>query len=335
MSETPAEVQLLTTISRGVYLTYSIYAAASLGVTDTLRNGPRTAEEIAQEVGAHAPSLYRVLRTLASEGIFAEDDAGRFDLTDQGRLLGSGPESLRAFAVIMGESWHHQAWGSFLHGLRTGDNIWAHAHGQTFFEYFAAHPDRAKMFGEMMSELSSIEAAGVVAAYPFTGVGTVADIGGGYGLLLSTVLSRHPNMRGILFELPHVTPRAEKFLSGDIAARTEIVSGDMFESVPAGVDAYLLKNILHDWDDDRAIAILSQVRRAMKPDAKVLVLQDVITPGNTPSYGKLLDIMMILIGGRERTRPEYERLFERAGLRVNAVIDTPAPIHVVEGVMLP
>ena len=331
MPDQSEALRLVKLIGDGVYLTYSVHAVAKLGIADMLLGGPQTAEELATDAGAHAPSLYRVLRALASVGIFAEDERGRFGLTEAGRLLASGPGSLRGFGIVMGEAWHHKAWGSFLHGVITGENPWSHATGQTLFEYLPGHPDQAAMFADMMTGLSAMEAAAVVDAYPFSGMRTIVDVAGGRGLLLAKILEKHLEVRGILFDLPHVIASAGQFLSGEVTSRCEIVSGDMFQKVPAGADAYLLKNILHDWEDEPAISILANIRQAMADDGKVLVLQEALPAGNTPSAGKILDMAMLLIGGRERTRAEYERLFQRAGLKITAVIDTSAHIDVIEG----
>jgi hypothetical protein len=296
--------------------------------------GPKTAEELAQAVRAHAPSLYRVLRALASVGIFAEDAAGRFELTGKARLLVSGTGSFRSTAIAVGAPWHYRVWGSFLHTVETGEVAWNHSTGQSLFEYFASHSDHARMFDDMMTEFSVLESAAIVEAYDFSVFHTVADIAGGNGFLLAAILERHPTMRGILFDLPHVTPGAARLLSRDgISARSEIISGDMFHFVPGGADAYLLKNILHDWDDEPAVCLLSNIRRAMGPQSTILALQEALPPGNAPSAGKLLDMQMLLIGGRERTETEYESLFHAAGLRLTRIIPTEAPIHVIEGVL--
>jgi hypothetical protein len=292
-----------------------------------------TAEDLARAAGAHAPSLSRVLRALASVGVFAEDESGCFGLTPKARLLASGPGSLRATAISLAEPWHLRVWDSFLHAVQTGENAWRHGTGQDLFDYFSTHPEHAQIFDDMMTEFSVIEGAAIADAYDFSAFHTVADIAGGNGFLLATLLERYPAMRGILFDLPRVTAGAGKYLTHNgIAARCEIMSGDMFHFVPGGADAYLLKNILHDWDDGAALRLLSNIRRAMGPQSRLLAMQEALPPGNAPSAGKLLDMQMLLIGGRERTEAEYEQLFREADLELIRIVPTSVPLHVIEAV---
>jgi hypothetical protein len=334
MSGNSDTTQMLQMITGGLWLSQSIYVTAKLGIADVLAEGPKTAEDLGGAVGAHPPSLYRVLRALASVGIFAEDEAGRFELTAKARLLASGTGSLRATAIAMGEPWHYRVWSSFLHTVETGETAWNHSTGQSIFEYFASHASEARMFDEMMTEFSAMESDAITGAYDFSPFHTVADIAGGNGLLLASILAKHPGMRGILFDLPHVTAGAARLLSRNgIAARCEIIPGDMFHVVPGGADVYLLKNILHDWDDERAICLLSNIRRAMGPQSRMLAVQEALPPRNAPSVGKLLDMQMLLIGGRERTEMEYQALFRAAGLRLTRTIPTSAAVHVIEGVL--
>ncbi|MDX1980163.1 MAG: methyltransferase [Bryobacteraceae bacterium] len=334
MSGNSEAMEMLQMITGGLWLTSAIYAAAKLGIADLLNDGPKTTAELAQQAGAHPESLYRVLRALSSRGIFAEDGTGRFGLTVKARLLTSGAGSLRATAIAIGEPWHYQVWASFMHTVRTGETTWNHATGQGVFEYFSSHPDRARMFDEMMTEFSALEGPAILKAYDFSGFHTVADIAGGHGLLLANILERYPAIRGILFDLPHVTAGAHRFLTGHgISQRCEIIPGDMFHFVPGGADGYLLKNILHDWDDEHSVRVLSNIRRAMGPHSRILVLQEALPPGNAPSAGKMQDLQMLLIGGRERTPAEYESLFYAAGLRLARIIPTDVPIHIIEGVL--
>jgi len=324
--------EMIRMISGGLYLTHSLYVAARLGVADLLIPGPQTATELAGAAGVHAPSLHRVMRALASVGVFTEDPDGRFALTARGRLLASGPGSLRSVAMGIGAPWHTRVWESLLHTVQTGETAWDHATGESLFQYFASHPEHAALFDGMMTEFSIWEAAAVAEAYDFTGIHTTADIAGGHGWLLATILQRYPTMRGILFDLPHVTSGAGSALSSHaLNGRCEVISGDMFHCVPGGADAYLLKNVLHDWDDVQAAKILSSVRRAMPPGSRILVIQEALPLGGAPSAGKLLDMQMLLIGGKERTHGEYEQLFAQAGLRLTRLIPTAAPVHVIEG----
>jgi hypothetical protein len=332
-AELPPPVAMTQMITGGVWITKSLYIAAKLGLADLLAQGPRTSAELAEAAGAHAPSLHRVLRALASVGVFAEDETGRFHLTPLAATLQSGPGSLRDMAIVWGEPWHWEIWGSLLHGVQTGEVPWQHASGMQLFEYFTRHPDRFAQFDGAMSGFSGPEAQAVVAAYDFAGSSKLVDVGGGLGLLLAMILRATPAARGTLFDLPPVIADAGQLLAAlEVADRCELVAGNFFEAVPAGGDTYLLKNIVHDFGDEQALAILRQVRRAIAPGGKLLVIQEALPPGNAPSAGKLLDIQMLLIGGRERTAEEYDRLYAAAGFELARIIPTPSPLHIIEGV---
>jgi hypothetical protein len=204
----------------------------------------------------------------------------------------------------------------------------------SLFEYFMSHPDHFELFDGAMSGFSGPEAQAVATAYDFSGIRTLVDVGGGHGLLLATILRANPHLRGVLFELPPVAEGAKRHLAElDVLDRCAVIAGDFFESVPAGGDAYILKNIVHDFDDERAIAILKNCRRATSSQAKILVVQEALPAGNTPSVGKLLDLQMLLIGGRERTEDEYRALYGAAGFELTRVVPTPSPLHVIEGVV--
>jgi hypothetical protein len=331
----PPPIVMTQLITGGVWITKSLYIAAKLGIADLVATRPQTAGELAQAAGAHAPSLYRVLRALASVGVFAEDETGRFHLTPLAETLQSSTRgSLRDMAIVWGAPWHWQAWGSLLHGVQTGATAWDHALGMSLFEYFMSHPDHFELFDGAMSGFSGLEAEAVAAAYDFSGIRTLVDVGGGHGLLLATILRANPHLRGVLYELPPVAEGARKLLAElEVLERCAIVAGDFFESIPAGGDAYIFKNIVHDFDDDRAIAILTNCRRAMSPQAKILLVQEALPTGNTASVGKLLDIQMLLIGGRERTASEYATLYAAAGFELTRLVPTPSPLHIIEGVV--
>ena len=330
----PAEAQL-TQILLGSLASQTLYVAAKLGIADLLVDGPKPVSELAKATATDAPSLYRVLRALASLGIFAEQDGRTFAMTPTAELLRSdAPNSLRDVAIFWGEDWHWDVWGKILYSVRTGKSAWAQVHDGQVFEYFEKNPEAGRIFDRAMTSFSGLATKAVVEAYDFSGINTLVDIAGGQGRLLAGVLQNNPSMRGILFDLPHVLAGAREIVAGtSVSDRFEFVTGDFFVSVPAGGDAYIMKHIIHDWDDERALTILRNIRQAMKPGGRVLVVEAVIADGNGQDFGKLLDIeMLVSPGGKERTAAEYEDLFRRAGLRLTRIIPTKSPYSVIEAV---
>lgn len=323
----PAEA-LLTQIMLGSMASQALYVAAKLGVADHLVDGPKHVEELAKATETDAPSLYRVLRALASLGIFTEQGDRVFAMTPTAEPLRSNvPHSLRDVAIFWGEDWHWEVWGKILHSVRTGKSAWAQMHGDDVFEYFERNPEAGAIFNRAMSSFSGLATNAVIEAYDFTGVETLIDIAGGHGRLLTGVLEAYPSMRGVLFDLPHVLEGASR------VSRCEYVTGDFFVSVPSGGDAYIMKHIIHDWDDERALKILRNIRNAMKPNGRVLLVEAVIADGNNQDFGKLLDLeMLVSPGGKERTAAEYEELFTRAGLRLTRIVPTKSPYSVIEAV---
>lgn len=310
---------------------------AELGVADLLKEGPKSAEDLARATKTHGPSLYRVLRALASYDIFFEEDDGRFRLTTAAELLrsdvpGSQRESARALAVK--RTW--QSWGHMLEAVRTGKTGTEHAFGMNLWEYMAKHPDDAKTFNERMAEGTRREAGEIVKSYDFSGSGKVVDIAGGNGVFLEAILKFNPQRRAILFELPSVIEAAKARLAPAIAARMELTSGDFFKVVPAGGDVYILKNILHDWDEERSVAILQNCQRAMGKTAKLLVIEGVVPKGNSRSPAKIQDInMLVMTGGRERTEAEHRALLEKGGFRVNRIIPATPATSIIEALPRP
>ena len=314
-----------------------VLVAAQLGVADVLAKGPRTAEAIAQQVGAQPAALRRVLRALASQGVFAVDARGRFRLTPLAQTLRSDrPGSLRDFARMMVDDYNWQSWGALLHGVRTGELPFDHVHGMPVFEYLARHPEKERVFAASMASISGTENAAVARAYPFGKLRQLVDVGGAHGHLLATILRRHRKLRGVLYDQPQVIAAAAQsgFLSTpDLAGRHELVGGSFFESVPAGADGYLMKYILHDWNDAQCLQILGHCRDAMAEGGRVLVVDHVVPPGNGADWAKLLDINMLVgPGGQERTREEFGDLFARAGLRLVRVVPTACPQSILEAV---
>ncbi len=332
MTDSQASVQTLNQIFGGSWITQGVWVAAELGIADLLANGPLTADELAEQTQTQGAALYRVLRALASVGIFAQDPQGRFSLTPPANLLRSDvPDSQRSFAIMMGAEFY-KAWGELLHSVRTGEGGFQKRFGMPFFQYMLEHPMRHGIYDTAMGRFGQGEAEAMLDAYDFSGFRTVVDVGGGSGMLLEAMLKRHPEIKGILFDLPAVVERARSFISDSgLSDRCRIEGGDFFSSVPAGADAYILQHIIHDWEDQDAITILRNCREAMRSDSRVLLVELVIPPGNGPFFGKWLDLMMLLVGGRERTEEEYRRLFSAAGLKLTRVVSTASEVSIVEG----
>ncbi len=319
----------------GYRISQALFVAAKLGIADQLSEGPKNVDDLARATGAHALSLYRVLRLLASEGVFAEESRGRFKLTPLAMPLQSGVSgSLSSRALFDGDACNWRAWGNLLHSVTTGAPAFEHTFGVGLFDYLSEHTAVAASFDALMATQTTPWAHAVLDAYDFSGIDTLVDVGGGYGALLAAILTARPAMRGVLYDLPHVIAGAESSLTAaGIADRCGVVAGDFFESVPKGGDGYLLKYILHDWDDSRCETILRNCRDAMTPDGRLLVVEMLIVPGNEPDYAKFLDLnMLVLTGGRERSEEEYRRLFETAGFTLSRIVATPSELSIMEAV---
>jgi ubiquinone/menaquinone biosynthesis C-methylase UbiE len=331
--EAPAQAAIMQMIT-GFMVSQAIYVAARLGLADLLKDGPKDFKELATVTGSHAPSLYRVLRALASVGVFAERELGVFDLTPLAVTLQTdAPGSMRAMSVFLGGQCNWQAWGDILHSVKTGESAFEHVFGMGFFQHIESHKEDARIFDEAMTSNSVPFNAAVAAAYDFSPTGKLVDVGGGHGSFIASILKAYPNMKGIIFDAPHVTEAARRLIEAEgLTNRCTVMVGDFFESVPASGDAYIMKHIIHDWDEQSAIAILKNCRRAMREGAKLLVVEEVIPCGNYPSIGKLIDLEMLLMpGGRERTEAEYRSLFEAAGFKLTSITPTESPLSVIEG----
>lgn len=328
----PVQIYLM---SQGAVISRALSLAAELGLADLLANGPRDTDQLAQATSTHARSLYRMLRLLGSVGVFTEARPGQFALTPLGECLRSAvPGSMRSWLRMLGlKVWFH-TYAEALHSLRTGEPAFARSVGMEFFDYLAAHPQEGEIFDAAMSDFGRGVAAAVVREYDFSGLAKIVDVGGGHGSLVSAILQANPRMTGILFDQPHVIEGARRSI-GDagLAGRCDIVGGDFFRSVPAGGDVYVLRRIVHDWDDDSALKILRNCRAAMKDTARLLLVETVIPPGDEPHPGKLGDfVMLTALGGQERTAEEYSQLLDRAGFRLSRVVSTASPLSVLEGV---
>ena len=319
----------------GYWVSQLVFAVADLGIADLVAKGPKTVEELARRTGTRAPFLRRALRALASLGVFAETANGRFRSTPLAATLRSGvPGSLRDFARMAVDDYNWTAWAELGHALRTGELPFDHVHGKPVFPFLRDHPDKDETFSASMASISGVENPAIARAYDFGRFATLVDVGGAHGHLLATILRRHKKLRGVLYDQPQVVAAAAKsgFLaSPGLARRCEIEGGDFFESVPEGAGGYLMKYILHDWDDDAALKVLRNCRSVMAPSGRVLVVDHVIPPGNAANWGKLLDInMMVVPGGKERTKTEFRDLFQRAGLKLTRVVPTATPLSILE-----
>lgn len=332
----PAQETMLAMIN-GYWVSQMILVAARLGIADLLAKRPMTAAAIAERTGVQAGELHRVLRALASVGVFAEGTGGRFRLTPLAQTLRSDrPGSLRDFARMMVDDYNWRPWGELSKGVATGRTPFSEVFGLPIFGYLAKHPEQERVFAASMASLSETENAAVARAYPFGELTRVVDVGGAHGHLLATVLKRHRRLHGVLFDQRQVVAAAAKsgYLRGAaLRRRVEVVGGSFFDAVPAGADGYMMKYILHDWDDEKSLRILRNCRAVLPPEGRVLVVENVIPRGNGPSFGKLLDVnMLVLTGGRERTREEFRDLFARADLRLRRVVPTDCPLSVLEAV---
>jgi len=330
----PPHAKLIEMVSAS-WVSHIVYAAAKLGLCDRLDGKPQSAAALAGTLGVHAPSLHRLMRSLAGIGILTERDGQRFGLTPLGEALKSNaPGGARSTVLTVGSDWFRSGFDNIMHSLQTGRSGFEKARGVPVFDYLAAHPEDASLFSDTMVGIHGGEPPAVAAAYDFSGLGTVVDVGGATGNLLAAILSRYAGPRGVLFDRPYVIGDARASLKArGLEERVSIVAGDFFASVPAGGDAYLLSHIIHDWDDERCLTILRHCREAMNPGGRVLIIEMVLPVGDTPHPGKVFDmLMMVLPGGQERTEAEYASLLERAGFGLAQVVPTASDVSVVEAV---
>lgn len=326
----PPAAQVLQ-MAFGYSVARCVYVAAKLGIADLLKDGPKTAEALAAATGSNPDALYRMLRALASVGVFTETQLRTIALNPLAEVLRTDiPNSIRNMVLFVGDDMHGEVYSKLEYCIRTGKNAMEHLYGMAPFQYIQAHPDEAKLFNDAMRSHSTTEQAAILEAYDFGQFRCVADIAGGEGHLLASILSRHPNVRGILFDMPEAIEHARA--AGLVPAnRAEFVGGDFFETVPSGADAYVLKHIIHDWDEPEAKRILANCRRAIPSNGKLLILEMPLPGLNEPGFAKILDIEMLVIpGGRERTLKEYESLLASAGFRLNNFIPTRSPLAILE-----
>lgn len=317
-------------------LQQAMSVAASLGVPDTLADGPRRVGEIAEAIGAHEGALYRLLATLAAGGILHEGDDRQFELTEVGALLRSDvPGSKRDWAILNGKAYVRESWSNLEHTIRTGENAFAALHGETVWSWRASRPDERANFDRAMADRTGTEARAVAEAFDFGPLGSLVDVGGGTGSLLAAILRRHPGLRGTLFDQPDVAgseaTRALLEREG-VADRCATVGGSFFDSVPAGAGGYILKSILHDWEDSDSIRILRAIHEASLPTSRLCVVEVVLGGPNEDLADRILDLhMLVMPGGRERSEEEWRSLFQRGGWQLAEVRPTVTRSRILVG----
>ncbi|MGK7901839.1 MAG: methyltransferase [Hormoscilla sp.] len=319
----------------GFRISQCIYIAAKLGIADLLKDGEQHCDALATATNSNKDAIYRLLRALASVGIFAETQPQYFKLTPLAICLQSDvPNSLNAYAIMLGEE-VYQAWGNLMYSMETGQNAFENLYGMKLYEFFQQNSTSGKNFDRAMTDLSGVVNHAILAAYDFSGIGKLVDVGGGNGRLLSSILEAYPTMTGVLFDRPDVINRASDWLSITVLGdRLKLAKGDFFKTMPVGGDAYLLKHIIHNWGDDRAIAILKNCYQAMGEQGRLLAIETVILPGNEPDPSKFMDISMLVLsgGGRERTEAEYGELLKAAGFKLTKIVPTASEVSVIEAV---
>jgi predicted O-methyltransferase YrrM len=329
-SNPAAELVLLVT---GYRVSQAIHVAATLGIADIIKDGAASASDLAVATNSHAGALYRVLRALAAAGVFHEDDKKRFSLTPLGECLRSDAERpIAAYASFVGRPHQWQAWGSLSHSVRTGENAYRHVHGVGLWDYLVEHPEEAVIFDRAMTDGSRGVVEAIVSAYNFSAFGRVVDIGGGQGVMIAAVLAAHTNTHGILFDRPDVVARAQPVLeAAGVARRCAVVGGSFFETIPEGGDAYLLKYILHDWDDAASLAILAACRRVFRPEGRLLIMERIVGGPNDGLETKTSDLnMLVSPDGQERTADEFAALLANAGFRMERVIEVTPSMSIIE-----
>lgn len=331
-SAVPPHVQVIQ-MATGCWISRLISTAASIGLADYMADGAKSAAELAGSTGTNPRALHRFMRTLASFGILEQRQDDTFTLTPLGDALRSdAPGCARSTVLTMAGPWMWKSLGEFQYSLETGKTAVEKVFGMPVFDYLAQNPADAAQFSEAMVGIHGAEPPAVAEAYDFSNFGTIVDVGGATGNMLAHILGRYPQPKGILFDRPHVVTEAPALLRArGVENRVSIERGNFFESVPAGGDAYILSHIIHDWNEDQCRTILGNCRKAMKQGAKLLIVEFVLPEGNTPHFGKLLDMVMLAIpGGEERTAGEYAKLLASAGLKMTRVIPTASEISIVE-----
>ena len=328
-----AALQHVFQLGMGYVVSAALGAATRLDIPDHLAAGPRSTADLARATGAHEDALYRLLRALSMAGVFTETAPRTFALTAAGQLLRAGvPGSARDMVLWMCDEFHYRIYAEMLHAVRTGETVGERVTGRPVFEHFAAEPELAARFNNAMTAFSASVAPAVLQVYDFSGIGTLVDIAGGHGMILASILRQYPAMRGILFDLEHVLA-GNRLAELGVADRVQLATGDFFIAVPAGGDAYIMKHIIHDWDDEKSAVILRNIRTALQGNAngRLILIEAVIQPGDAPDMGKLIDLEMLLLpGGKERTAAEFTALLAGAGFELTRIVPTGSPLSVIE-----
>lgn len=328
-------VMALNQLITSTWISQAIYVAASLGIADLLKDGARSIEDLAQASDTQPVPLYRFLRALASVGVFTEVTPYHFGLTEMAYYLQSDvPNSLRYISMMLSDQWHWNAWGDVMHVVKTGQPAMQHLYQvNNTFEFLSKNAESGDVFNTAMVGWAETVHTACIEAYDFSGIETIVDIAGGYGTLISAILNAHPDMRGILFDQPHVVAKADDLLtSRGVRDRCETVGGNFFEAVPSSGDAYIMSHILHDWGDHECIRFLQNIRQAMPAHGKLLVVDQVVPTGDTPHFSKLMDICMMImyVAGKERTEAEFQALFQAAGFQLLRILPTRSPMSILE-----
>ncbi|MEQ1875174.1 MAG: methyltransferase [Bdellovibrionia bacterium] len=327
----PPPIAMLEMIS-GQWISRTIGVCAQFGVADHINDKPTSSDAIAKKVEANPEALYRVMRALTVVGIFTEHEGKKFSLTSVGKTLRTDhPQSMRHMAIFQTSfNWAH--WGALDYCVKTGKNAVEHIRGMKPFDYLSKNKEEAEVFDKAMTNISEMEVDSILAVYDFSKFSTIADIGGGYGAFLASVLNTHPKARGILYDMPHVVKGSkEYFANAGLTDRVEIKSGSFFEAVPSGADAYMMKHIIHDWSDEESITILKHIRKQIPQNGKLLLIETVIPERNVPNFSKFIDLeMLVVTTGKERTLADYGSLFAKAGFRLNRAVPSISMANVIE-----
>lgn len=328
-----APVQAMMQMMSGLWVSRGLYVAAKLGVADHLRDGGKTAAELATATATNADSLYRIMRMLAMVGVFHQDDSDRFALTPLSEtLLSDVPGSLRATVTVEMGDVHYEAWGNILQTVKTGEIAFDHRFGMNVWEYFAQHPENARDFNASMANSTALVNDAISRADVFSDARRMIDVGGGLGGMISAILEKNPHLEGVLFDSPQVIEKSKEFLAArNLSERCQTIGGDFFESVPAGGDVYTMRWIIHDWEDSKSLTILRNIRRVIPQNGKLLLVESIVPADAQPHYSKFFDVIMLtMTGGRERTESEYASLLEKAEFKLNRVIPTDSFISIIE-----
>ncbi|MCP4313304.1 MAG: methyltransferase [Bacteroidetes bacterium] len=321
-------------MAHNMWLAAGVSVAAELGIADLVKEGPRSIDELAELTSTHSESLYRVMRMLASHDVFREVKGRSFEISPLAVPLQD--DQIRYLILLHLNRNHFRMFGDLIHSVRTGDTVSGEHSGKALFDHIGSEDKRNEWFNKAMTSASKMQVPALLSAFPFKKFGNIIDIGGGEGLLLATVLSKAPKSRGLVFDLPNVLLNTEDIIARySLSGRMEALEGDFFESVPAGGDLYMLKSVLHDWDDDSSVRILRNVHKAMDQLSRLLVIEAVLDEGNQPSFGKMSDIlMMAAAGGKERTRAQWLTLLETSGFRIRRIHPTISPHSLIEAVKI-